>query len=74
VPADLSLVCLDQGVAPELLPFEPTRVGLRSAQMAGTAVELLLRRLDADGSGEEQVLLDPELIDGRTLAPPRNAE
>jgi DNA-binding LacI/PurR family transcriptional regulator len=74
VPADLSLVGMGHGVAAELLPFEPTVVDLRSGPLAEAAVELLLRQLDADGSHDEQTLLEPELMEGRTLAPPRDRE
>jgi DNA-binding LacI/PurR family transcriptional regulator len=74
VPGDLSVVVMRHGVAAELLPFEPTGVDLRSGELAEAAVGLLLRQLDADGGGEEQVLLEPELIEGSTLARPRDAE
>jgi DNA-binding LacI/PurR family transcriptional regulator len=71
VPDDLSIICLGQGVASELLPFAPTRVDLQSGPLAATAVRLLLEQLDAVEGGEQQVLLQPELIPGTTTASPR---
>ena len=73
VPGDLSIVCLGQGAAGDLLPLDPTRVDLRHEQLAAAAVTLLLEALDAAEDGERQVLLQPELIAGATTAPPREA-
>lgn len=68
VPEDVSVVCLGQGVAADLLPFEPTRIDLRAAQLAEAAVALLLEQLDGDAASEQQILLQPELIAGQTTA------
>ena len=71
VPEDLSVVCLTHGIAVNLLPFDPTCVDLRSEALAGTAVTLLLELLDGEGAGEQQALLQPELIAGSTTGPAR---
>jgi LacI family transcriptional regulator len=70
VPDDLSIVCLWHGAGSELLPFAPARVDLRAEQLAEAAVALLLQQVDGDEPGEQQVLLQPELIVGESAAPP----
>jgi DNA-binding LacI/PurR family transcriptional regulator len=69
VPDDLSIICLGQGSAAEMLPFEPTRVDLLPGELAGRAVRLLIAQLEGEQSAEEQVLLQPELIIGATTGP-----
>ena len=71
VPDDLSIVCLDGGVAADLLPFNPARVDLRARDLAAGAVALLLDQLDGEQQSEQQVLLQPELLPGLTTAAPR---
>jgi DNA-binding LacI/PurR family transcriptional regulator len=71
VPDDLSIACLGLGLGDELLAFDPDRADLQPAQLAETAVEILLAQLAGDGAGEGQLLLQPESVGGQTLAPPR---
>jgi len=67
VPADLSVVCVDQSNISNLVPFHPTLVDVRPAEVSRRAAELLLAILagEAQGGG---ILLSPGFTVGETTA------
>ncbi len=69
VPEDLSLVCLGKTGLGEMLAFDPTGMDLRAAEQAGQAAGMLLEMLREAQPGDRQMLLEPEWVDGETLAP-----
>jgi DNA-binding LacI/PurR family transcriptional regulator len=69
IPGDLSVAVLGD---PPLVSAHRdwTRFALRRTEIAETAVRLLLEMLE-DSSGPRQVLVDCDLVDGVTVAPPK---
>lgn len=69
VPDDIALISVATASTAEMLMPPLTTIDFPSAQMARTAVKLLIRRLNGESDAEEQVLLPPDLIVRGTTAP-----
>jgi DNA-binding LacI/PurR family transcriptional regulator len=68
VPADLSIVCVDQSNISNLVPFHPTLVDVRPADVSRGAAEMLLAALAGAPHGEG-ILLAPGFTVGETTGP-----
>lgn len=68
IPADLSIVCVDQSNVSDLVPFHPTVVDVRPEEMSRRAAEMLLAILAGESQGEG-ILLSPGFMVGETSAP-----
>lgn len=65
VPSDLSIVCFDQSNISNLVPFRPTLVDVRPAEVSRCAATMLLAMLAGESQGEG-ILLSPGFTAGET--------
>jgi len=65
VPADLSIVCVDQSNISNLVPFHPTVVDVRPADISRCAAEMLLAVLAGESQGSG-ILVSPGFTIGET--------
>jgi DNA-binding LacI/PurR family transcriptional regulator len=70
VPRDISVLSIATTSTAEMLTPPLTSIDFPSAEMARTAVNLLLRQLKDRSSEAQQVLFAPRLIERGTTAPP----
>jgi DNA-binding LacI/PurR family transcriptional regulator len=72
VPSDLSIVCVDQSNISNLVPFHPTLVDVRPAEVSRRAAEMLLAVLAGESPGGG-ILLSPGFTVGETTGPAPDA-
>jgi DNA-binding LacI/PurR family transcriptional regulator len=72
IPQEMSLLSIATTSTAEMLTPPLTTIDFPSAEMARTAVNLLVRRLQGESNEPEQVLIPPKLIVRQTTAPPSN--
>jgi DNA-binding LacI/PurR family transcriptional regulator len=70
VPENLSVICFDRTMIANIMSLQTTAIDIRPREMAAEAARLLLAQLEGDAQSPAQVLLEPELLVGETVAPP----
>lgn len=71
IPADMSIVCFDDAEISEAMLPPMTYVAQRSLELGCKAIELLEQRLQTPEGNAQKVLVDVELVERQSVAPPR---
>jgi GntR family transcriptional regulator of arabinose operon len=71
IPADMSMVCFDDAEITEAMLPPLTYVAQRSLELGRKAIDLLERRLQSPGGDAQRLIVDVELVERRSIAPPK---
>ena len=69
IPQDLSLITFDYSATARLLPFQPTMVDIRAAEVAERATQMMIDLLASRFPKETQVLIKTQFVAGDSTAP-----